>query len=448
VNGHNPILPISYCIPDGEAHVMPDGSVYLYGSLDKGREGFCSGQYLVASSSDMKNWTVTEEPSFTAQNVPWAASGVSRAHSSLSGVKRIEDLPQHIQAQLPLNAGDYPIEQIIAAIEKHAEEGLPKDVRLYAPDAIYKNGKYYLYFCLSDDSEGVAVSESPNGPVHGAAQLPVSGIDPAVFVDDDGSAYYYWGQFSANAARLTPDMRHLEEASIVEGILTEKEHHFHEGSSVRKRGNTYYYVFADTSRGRPCCLGYATSNSPLGPFTYQGVIIDNGDCDPKCWNIHGSIEEVNGQWYVFYHRSSNNSQYLRRACCEPIFFDANGLIPEVRMSSQGGGEPLRPRQYIPANLACSFDGWSYLDTESNPDGVAQLKPGGSAFFRYVVNEEPLSRAVIDGIGDSMLSILSDGALVGQGKSAAPVAISLAPGKHEISIQAEAEPFVLLGFHLE
>lgn len=447
MNGHNPLLPLNTCIPDGEAHVMPDGLVYLYGSLDEKKDGFCSGRYLVASSADMKNWTVTEKSTFTVDDVPWAQPGSSKKHSSLSGVKRFEDLPEHIQTLLPPEARNYPIEQIVAAIEQQAEAGVPKDIRLYAPDAIYKDGKYYLYFCLSDDSEGVAVSDSPEGPFRDAVQLPVSGIDPAIFVDDDGSAYYYWGQFSANAAKLTPDMMHIEEGSIVEGILTEKDHHFHEGSSLRKRGDTYYYVFADTSRGHPCCLGYATSKSPLGPFTYQGVIIDDGDCDPKCWNIHGSIEEVNGQWYVFYHRSSNNSQFLRRACCEPIFFDENGLIPEVKMTSQGAGEPLRPGQYIPASLACAFDGWSYLDTETNAEGVVQLKPGGSAVFRYVENIDSVTTVTIEGIGDAELSVLADGVLVGQGSSNTPIAIRLSPGKHEVSIQAETEAYALRGFTL-
>lgn len=447
MNGHNPLLPLNTCIPDGEAHVMPDGRVYLYGSLDEKKDGFCSGRYLVASSADMKNWTVTEKSTFTVDDVPWAQPGSSKKHSSLSGVKRFEDLPEHIQTLLPPEARNYPIEQIVAAIEQQAEAGVPKDIRLYAPDAIYKDGKYYLYFCLSDDSEGVAVSDSPEGPFRDAVQLPVSGIDPAIFVDDDGSAYYYWGQFSANAAKLTPDMMHIEKGSIVEGILTEKDHHFHEGSSLRKRGDTYYYVFADTSRDRPCCLGYATSKSPLGPFTYQGVIIDNGDCDPKCWNNHGSIEEWNGQWYVFYHRSSNNSQYLRRLCCEPISFDENGLIPEVKMTSQGAGDPLRPGEWIPAGLACAFSGWAYLDTEGGSEALVRMPVEGSAVFRYLETDVPLTQVLVKGLGEGALSILCDGVMVGKGCANTAFTIAIAPGVHELVIEAADGPFTLIGFQL-
>ena len=123
-------------------------------------------------------------------------------------------------------------------------------------------------------------------------------------------------------------MMHIEEDSIVDNLLTEQEHHFHEGSSMRKRNGIYYYVFADISRGKPTCLGYATSKSPLGPFTYQGVIVDNITLNPESWNNHGSIEEINGQWYVFFHISTQG-RYKRRACMAPIEFDENGLIREV-----------------------------------------------------------------------------------------------------------------------
>lgn len=380
--GQNPILPLQYHIPDCEAHVMPDGKVYLYGSFDKTADGFSSEEYVVFGSKDMMNWDIAEDSAFTTRDVPWAKNTSSKSHTVLSKVKCYEDLPAHIRQILPESARQIPIEQIVAAIEAETRKGLSKDIRLYAPDAIEKDGKYYLYFCMSDDSEGVAVSDKPTGPFKSAVKLPISGIDPAVFVDDDGAAYYYWGQFSANAAKLTPDMMSLDESTIVEGIVTEQKHHFHEGSSVRKRGDTYYYVFADTSRGSPTCLGYATSKSPLGPFTYQGVIVDNEDCDPKSWNNHGSIEKIGNQWYVFYHRSSGNSQYMRRVCCEPISFDENGLIPEVKMTSQGAGTPLKLGIEISASLACGFKGGAYL---AEKDYIV-LPVGGSALFRYVEAE--------------------------------------------------------------
>ena len=344
MHGRNPLLPFEICMPDAEAHVMPDGGVYLYGSLDTSGDKYCSEKYVSAYSRDMHNWNVTDMPSFTTGEVPWAE----------------------------------------------------KNVCLYAPDALQKDGKYYLYFCMSDDSEGVAVSDDPKGPFAYAARIPVKGIDPAVFVDRDGAAYYYWGQYSSKGAKLNDDMTSLDTNSIVDGLVTEKEHHFHEGSSMRRRGDIYYYVFADISRGRPTCLGYATSKSPLGPFTYRGVIIDNSGCDPKSWNNHGSIEEIDGRWYVFYHRSSGRCEYYRRVCCEPIYFDEDGLIPEVKMTSQGAGEPLHAGECIPAYLTCGLTAGSYIEQ----DGSVILKSGGTAVFRYFDSDCGQGTLAVNGEGDA------------------------------------------------
>lgn len=321
-------LPLSVNIADGEAHRMPDGRVYLYGSLDKSAGHWCSDEYVVISSEDLIHWEVSET-SFSTANVPWA--GKTDVAAAFRHVKRFEDLPEQIRMFLPPEALQAPIELLVSQIvQRLQEQNSTENVQLFAPDAICRDGKYYLYFCMSDETEGVAVSESPNGPFRDTVQLPVRGIDPAVFIDRDGQAYYYWGQFSANAARLTPDMTHIEEGSIRQGVLTEAEHHFHEGSSMRRRGDTYYYVYAGVSRGNPTCLEYATAKSPLGPFTYRGVIVDNRSLNPESWNNHGSIEEIGGQWYVFFHISTAG-RYSRRACMSPIEFDENGLIREVTL---------------------------------------------------------------------------------------------------------------------
>lgn len=321
-------LPITLCIPDGEAHKMPDGKVYLYGSLDKEANRWCSNEYVVASTANLEHWEVSPV-SFSTAEVPWA--GKTDVAAAFRDVKSIDDLPEQVRLFLPPAAKLVPIKLLVSQIVKTLQkQNDPANIQLFAPDAIYKDGKYYLYFCMSDETEGVAVADSPNGPFTDAVQLPVTGIDPAVFLDDDGRAYYYWGQFNSNAARLTPDMMHIEEGSIVRGVLTEEEHHFHEGSSMRKRGDTYYYVYAGVSRGNPTCLEYATSKSPLGPFTYRGVIVDNRALNPDSWNNHGSIEEVNGRWYVFFHVSTRG-KYARKACMAPIEFDENGLIREVKL---------------------------------------------------------------------------------------------------------------------
>lgn len=181
----------------------------------------------------------------------------------------------------------------VFAGEEEKEER-EKPALLFAPDCMERNGKYYLYFCMPDDSEGVAVSDSPVGPFTNPIQLPCGGIDPAIFIDDDGQAYYYWGQLFSHGVKLNEDMISFNRDEIVDDLVTEEEHFFHEGSSMRKIGDTYYYVYADMERGKPTSLGYSTSKSPMGPFTYRGIIIDNAGCDPASWNNHGSIECVNG----------------------------------------------------------------------------------------------------------------------------------------------------------
>ena len=91
------------------------------------------------------------------------------------------------------------------------------------------------------------------------------------------------------------------------------------------------------SRGRATCLDYATSISPLGPFEKGGILIDNTGCDPQSWNNHGSINEFNGQWYVFYHRSSQGSKFNRRVCVEPITFRADGSPAPTKNTGSGRG---------------------------------------------------------------------------------------------------------------
>ncbi len=427
----NPLLPMEWHIPDPEAHVMSDGKLYVYGSCDKNKDVFCSKEYFVAHTIDLIDWEISG-PIFNTEEVSW--KGESKEHSSLSNIKSFDDLPMHIKQYMPEGAREIPIEQIIKSIEENTKKGLPKETLLYAPDAIEKNNKYYLYMCLSDDSEGVAVADSPKGPFTNAKQLPIDGIDPAVFVDDDGQGYIYWGQFKGNVAKLNEDMMSIDMDSIKENIVTEELHNFHEGSSVRKRGDIYYLVFADSSRGKPTCLGYATSKSPLGPFEYKGVIIDNAKCDPNSWNNHGSIEEFNGKWYIFYHRSSCNSDKMRRLCAEQIEFCLDGTISEVKMTSQGVGEPFSIGEVIPAYLACEVFGGTYIDLIDDKYGLVIPNIECCAYFRYVKNEKLIKSLVLDGVGSSKIEVWIDDRLVGQGQiNDKKIDLEIETGLHEIKL---------------
>jgi beta-xylosidase len=218
---------------------------------------------------------------------------------------------------------------------------------LYAPDCIAQNGRYYLYYCLEGGGkdEGVAVATSPYGPFkNGKIIERAQGIDPSVFIDDDGQAYLFWGQAYAKGAKLSMDMQSIE-GEIHDSLLTYQEHAFNEASSVRKRNGIYYYIYGGHQRhGESNCatLNYATATSPFGPYKYRGVIIDNWGSGKKLVNNHGCITEINGQWYIFYHRPTHGVASMRKACMEPITFNPDGTINEVEMTTQGAGGPINP----------------------------------------------------------------------------------------------------------
>ena len=206
LSAQNPIVPPGVFLADPEGHQWKDGRLYLYVSRDESPDYYCSYQYDLISTSDLKNWTIAENA--------FASKGPND--------------------QVPYSDG-----------------------ALYASDAAYKDGKYYLYYSMNDRiDEGVAVSDAPDGPFrNGQPMKGISQIDPAVFIDDDGQAYLYWGQFSAKGAKLKDNMLEVDTTTIVDGLVTEQEHFFHEGSSMRKRNGIYYLVYAHLRKGRPTCIG-------------------------------------------------------------------------------------------------------------------------------------------------------------------------------------------------
>lgn len=439
-NMRNPVLPLKYHVPDSEAHVMPDGKLYIYGSFDDRGDVFCSEKYHVVSTPDMESWTI-HEVSFTGQQVPWHNDPDAPRYPGIDWSRPTPFIRKMLESARE-NGDDMK--------EKFEQEGeKEKPALLFAPDCLQHGGKYYLYFCMSDDSEGVAVSDRPEGPFENSVQLPCGGIDPAVFIDDDGQAYYYWGQLFSHGVKLNADMVSFEPEGIRDNLVTEEEHFFHEGSSMRKIGDTYYYVYTDMERGKPTSLGYSTGKSPLGPFTYRGIIIDNDGCDPASWNNHGSIECFNGQWYVFYHRCSRGVQQYRRLCIEPIKINPDGTIDEVKMTSQGAGAPFAPGETIYGYQACGLKGTVYIGADDNTDTynekLTNISPGDEIIFRYVRNDAPWSEIVCACSGSGRLQTLLDDTAAGAieitgetGRIRTETAgISMPAGNRELKLKVEA-----------
>lgn len=328
----NPISPPGVYIADPEGREGLDGNFYVYGSSDNNQLHYCSRKYDVLSTSDLLRWNI-DRTIFDTSGVPGSVGA-----------------------------------------------------RLFAPDAIEHDGRWILYYCLSNGLEGTAVSAAPTGPFTDPQTIGgIQQIDPSVFIDDNGQGYIYWGQYNAKAAKLTPDMRQIVPGSIVDNVVTEAQHYFHEGSSVRKRNGIYYYIYAHIGRrGRPTCIGYATSLSPMGPFEYRGVIIDNYGCDPGVWNNHGSIASFGGDWYIFYHRSTHGSKTMRKACVERIGFDCNGLIPEVQMTSSGVLSAIDAFNRIPGYAACEIRGGACIrQTTGIEEVLAGLSQDDAVCFRWI-----------------------------------------------------------------
>ena len=141
-----------------------------------------------------------------------------------------------------------------------------------------------------------------------------------------------------------------------------KKHRFFEGSSMRKVGDTYYFIYSSTNNHELC---YATSKYPDRNFTFGGTIVSNGDVgyerrkDKDRLNHtgtnHGSIECVGGQWYVFYHRLTHQSDYSRQACAEKITILPDGSIPQVEITSCGlNNGPLEGVGTYPAVICCNL----------------------------------------------------------------------------------------------
>ncbi|MBL0110531.1 MAG: glycoside hydrolase family 43 protein [Saprospiraceae bacterium] len=238
--------------------------------------------------------------------------------------------------------------------------------QLWAPDAAYENGKYYLYFPAKDKKDvfriGVATSASPTGPFKAEAQ-PIKGsysIDPAVFKDEDGKYYMYFGgiwggqlqrwqtatydtaavepnderpAMGPRVARLSKDMLQfaepVKEIKIVDATgqpITGKDHdrRFFEASWMHKYNGKYYFSY---STGDTHFLCYAIGDNPYGPFTYQGVILN-----PVIgWTNHHSIVEVDGKWYLFYHDSSlsGGKTHLRCVKVTELHYNEDGSIQTI-----------------------------------------------------------------------------------------------------------------------
>ena len=340
----NPYLPSWEYIPDGEPYVFGD-RVYVYGSHDFWNGYvFCMGDYVCWSApvNDLGNW-------------------------------RCEGVIYSRNAD-PMNKDGH--------------------MCLYAPDVtVGPDGRYYLYYVL--DKVGVmsvAVCDEPAGKyefygyVHymdgtrlGERAEDEPQFDPGVITEGD-TTYMYSGfcpkgdksRTGAKVVTLDKDMLTVltEPQVIVPGICysegTQFEGHaFFEASSIRKVNGKYYFIYSSEVMHELC---YAVSDHPLKGFRYGGVLVSNTDLHIDTYkpadmpanrgaNNHGSIIELGGEWYIFYHRHTNGTWFSRQGCAEKLALNADGSFRQAEITSCGlNGGPLEGRGEYPAYIACNIFG--------------------------------------------------------------------------------------------
>lgn len=350
----NPFLPSYEYIPDGEAHVF-ENRIYLYGSHDRfNGAAYCLNDY-VSWSAPLDNLS------------DWRYEGVIFRKDQ---DPRNQNIPEDAPAPKPLRG--------VIPAAKDSLNG-PGVHAMYAPDVVHGlDGKYYLYYCLDNlNGIGVAVCDKPagkyefigfvrhkDGSLLGFRDGDLVQFDPGLFIEGS-DIWLYSGNSTKDPNKLDP-MKGAQVMKLENDMVTLKEdprrleieakgHEYFEASSLRKINGTYYFVYSSVLSHELC---YATSDKPDGKFVFRGTLIDIGDLSLQekpvncLGNTHGGLECVNGQWYIFYHRQSNSTQFSRQACAEPISLDENGCFQQARISSNGMEmKPYSTGKY-PAFMAC------------------------------------------------------------------------------------------------
>lgn len=386
----NPYLPSWEYVPDGEPYVFGD-RVYVYGSHDFfNGDVYCMGDYVCWSApvNDLGAWRY---------------EGV---------IFRKDQDPHNTDLQ----------------------------GNLYAPDVtVGPDGRYYLYYVLSSwGNVSVAVCDTPAGKyeflgyVHykdgtllGEGKIEDPQFDPGVLTEGD-KTYLYTGfcgvgdpnRHGPMCTVLDKDMLTIIEepefiapSSPYSDGSSFKGHEFFEAPSIRKKGDTYFFIYSSVLFHELC---YATSKDPKKGFEYKGCLVSGGDLNidsykpaEKCMyytaNNHGSMVEINGEWYIFYHRHTNGTNYSRQGCFEKLVEKEDGTFYQAEMTSCCGIKPLRGEGEYPTYIACAlfndidvtYVPWSgWMDdrfpkiTQVGGDGdenlgyVANMRNNATAGFKY------------------------------------------------------------------
>ncbi len=252
----------------------------------------------------------------------------------------------------------------------------------WAGQCIYRNGKFYFYIPVNRKNGGmavgVAVSDKPEGPFKDPIGKPLvySGqgdIDPAVFIDDDGQAYLYWGNPNLYYVKLNEDMiSYSGEINKVPlttesfGVRTKDDRptQYEEGPWLYKRNDLYCLVFAAGPISEH--ISYSTSSSPTGPWTFRGIVMPT---QGGAFTNHPGVCDYKGNSYFFYHNGAlpGGGGFTRSVCVEQFKYNEDGKIPTINMTKAGAPQigNLNPYDTIQAETICWESG---VETENCDEG--------------------------------------------------------------------------------
>lgn len=291
----NPLIPTVFSA-DPSAHVWPgDDRVWIYASHDQPgtNSHHTMISYHVFSSSDMVNWT-DYGVVLHLKDVKWAAS------------------------------------------------------HMWAIDAVLWKGTYYLVYCAIEKDTGIfrtgmATSRLPQGPFTDIGYIKGVdwGQDPALFVDDDGMPYLFWGSGGrCHACRLSEDLMSAVPGTHVE--LTSQLTWVFEGPWVHKHNGKYYLSYPGLHEGKwPEHMHYAIADHPLGPFRFGGEYIPV--FPGQAGTNHGSIVQYKGRWYAFHHSMwISNISECRNIMCDYLEYNPDGTIKPIVPTKEGVAADLGP----------------------------------------------------------------------------------------------------------
>jgi hypothetical protein len=289
LSAQNPIIRDQFTA-DPTARVF-NGKIYLYPSHDipspsdknLRKDWFCMEDYHVFSSENLTDWT-DHGVIVTQTKVPW------------------------------LTRQNYD---------------------MWAPDCVFKNGKYYFYFPVGGKI-GVAIASKPEGPytVQDKPVIGIGGIDPCVLIDKDGQAYIFTARGRISVAKLKDNMVEVDGQTQTIANLPPKG--LIEGPFAFQFQGKYYLTYPHVEN-KIERLEYAVSDNPMGPYKQVGIIMD--ESPTGCWTNHQSIVQYNNQWYLFYHSNDYSPKFdkNRSVRIDSLFFNSDGTIQIVKPTFRGVG---------------------------------------------------------------------------------------------------------------